>query len=468
MKASAKTYMTAGVALVGAGVIAASPVTPTPANSEDATRSHEVALMAATQTQREIDAAMALLEGFEPGGAVEAFINGTLEAFNKPGPVPYDPVTGPIDGLSRIGQGFAASGLRLGATALAPLRLIELGQAIADGNGTEGFAALVENIVDAPLWVVDPALYGLRDALPAPLGGPDGVIENFRNQLWKLTEEINAGLQDPGAAVQGFVKQTIEAFERPGPVAYEEVTGPIDGLSRVAEGAIATVLRIATATVLGPVGVVQAAAAFAQGDTDKALAAVENLVDGPLWAVDPALYGLRDALPAPLGGPKAFVENFRNGLWSGTERINGAIRDVVDREATEGRTEFSESPANSVPDENADLVSLSQQEQPKKTEQDSRRLSGLLPKNLVPKQQKQSPARNVLRTSLDFSRGAKTGTQAPTREAGEEDVTVAPPTDTDPAGAGATDAGNDNGDGNTGNDAGGDAGGEKSKGSNTK
>ncbi|KUI10324.1 hypothetical protein AU190_19435 [Mycolicibacterium acapulense] len=447
MKASAKKYVTTGVALVGAGVIAAGPIAPAPANTVAESRSHNVALMAAntSEIQRQFEAQQALLEIFAPGAALEDFIEGTLAAFNRSGAEgvrDYRPVTG-FDSVGRIGQGFAASALRIGSTALAPLTLIELAQAISDGGDGGGFEAFVKNIVDAPLWTIDPALFALRDALPAPLGGPGGLVMTVRDQLYRLTLEINEGLQDPGALVQRFVEGTIEAFERPGPVAYDEVAGPIDAFSRVTQGAIASTLRLAAAAVLGPVGVVQAVAAVAQGDTEAALTAVENIVDGPLWVADPALYGLRDALPAPIGGPGNLVENFRNGLWSATERINGSIRDIVVRDEAPAEQEeaplqsgdqsvagvAAEAPKVSPQDEpvenktelRAEQGSERLSEQPKPAKQERKPLRDLLPKKLQPKKPSD---RNLLRPSANFSPGAPTGTQAPTGEGAKEVVDV--------------------------------------------
>ena len=462
MKSSTKKCMTAGVALVGAGVIAAGPVAPPPANIADDSRSYQIALTAAAQTdiQDQIEATRALLEGFPSGGLLEDFIQGTLDAYNRPGAESvnnYKPVTG-LDSFGRIGQGVAASGLRLGATALAPLRLIELAQAISEGKGAEGFEALVANIVDAPLWVIDPALFALRDALPAPLGGPDGLVMTIRHQLYLLTAEINDGLTDPGAVAQRFVEGTIEAFERPGPVGYVPVNGPIDAFSRVTEGTIASALRLAAAAVLGPVGVIQVAAAVAQGDTAGALKAVENLVDGPLWVADPVLYGLRDAVPAPLGGEKNLIENFRNGLWSATERINGTIEDVVVRNdapaGPEVTTMMTDEQQVAVLTADARKASLPEEpvaknetapkqgsEESKPVKQERRGFSGLPGKKLL--QGKQPSARDLVRPSQRFSPGAKTGTQTPTGEGAKEngeieiskkpETTVSAPTDTTPA-----------------------------------
>jgi hypothetical protein len=84
-------------------------------------------------------------------------------------------------------EGLGASGLRLLATAvLGPTRLA----ALAEG-GPEALADLIENSVDAPLWIADPLLYGLRDA--APEGLQDGITD-FRDNLWRLTEQINDAL----------------------------------------------------------------------------------------------------------------------------------------------------------------------------------------------------------------------------------------------------------------------------------
>ncbi|MGV0788569.1 hypothetical protein ABQF33_16800 [Mycolicibacterium sp. XJ2] len=485
MEASAKKYVTTGVALVGAGVIAAGPITPAPANTVAERRSHDVALMAANtnEIQRQFEAQRALLETFAPGAALEDFIEGTLAAFNRSGAEgvrDYRPVTG-FDSVGRIGQGFAASALRIGSTALAPLTLIELAQAISEGGDAGGFEAFVKNIADAPLWAIDPALFALRDALPAPLGGPDGLVATIRDQLYRLTLEINEGLQDPGALVQRFVDGTIEAFERPGPVAYEEVTGPIDAFSRVTQGAIASTLRLAAAAVLGPVGVVQVVAAVAQGDAEAALAAVENIVDGPLYVADPALYGLRDALPAPIGGPGNLVENFRNGLWSATERINGSIRDIVVRDEAPAEQEeaplragdqrvagiAAEAPKVSLQDErpiekktelSAEQGSDQPSEQPKPAKQETKRLSELLPRKLQPKK---PSGRNLLRPSANFSPGANIGTQAPTGEGAQEvvevdvpkkkETTVATPTGTTQGSETTTNPG-DNGAGDGGDD----------------
>ncbi|WP_245234059.1 PE-PPE domain-containing protein [Mycobacterium sp. PS03-16] len=121
----------------------------------------------------------------------EVVANTLYEAFERQAPVGYTPSTGPVDSAFDVAEGLGASGLRLlAASVLGPTRLL----ALAEG-GPEALADLIENTVDTPLWVADPALYGLRDALPEALGGgADGSIEDFRDRIWALTEEINEAL----------------------------------------------------------------------------------------------------------------------------------------------------------------------------------------------------------------------------------------------------------------------------------
>jgi hypothetical protein len=109
---------------------------------------------------------------------------------------------------SEAAEGAIASGMRLiAATVLTPLRFVALAGAIAEGNGVEGLSDLITNLVDGPLWVADPVLYGLRDALPAPFGGPGELVENLRNAIWAATEQINTVveslLRTPGTPPSG-------------------------------------------------------------------------------------------------------------------------------------------------------------------------------------------------------------------------------------------------------------------------
>jgi hypothetical protein len=469
MQVNLKSYVTAGVAVVGAGAIAMTPIAPPPDTFESASRTHEVNLLASTQVtaaNQALATQLALLQSGDPVSVLRAFIEGTLAQYAAPGNRRYAPATEPIDGSVHIGEGVAASGLRFGdALIRTPLRFAGLVPAFAEGNGQQAFADLIVNLVDGPLWVVDPVLYSLRDALPAPLGGPGGFVETFRNQIWSGTEEVNSILADPAAALQSFIDGTLYQYGAPGPRPYAPQFGPIGDLGHIAEGAIATGLRLAAAAVLTPLSFIQLAGAVVEGKGPETIAGlIANIVDGPLWAADPALYFLRDALPAPLGGPGELVENFRNGIWSGTEQINAAVRSILGLPATpsagaglrtaddSSSNKRSESYITSIPDTQAQLVKQQDDQPQEKLQQDPpaggagvANEAGAPTGNADPVIRTNPPAppaakpvliteklkkleRNLVRGSLNFStRGKATGTQGATGDGVDVITTDTPP-----------------------------------------
>lgn len=368
MKANVKSYMTAGVAIVGAGAIAMTPIAPPPAAPNSGIRTYEVSLTAMSEAAeaRQQQFALASMSGGDPFAGLMDFIEGSVAAWKAPGPRPYVPVHGLIDGLGHIGQGVVATGLRLGETAIiTPLRFLALAGAFAGGTGPQAVKDLVANLVDGPLWVADPVFYALRDALPAPLGGPGGLIEQFRNGIWAGTQEINAFILDPGAAVRAFVEGTMAAYKAPGPRPYVPVGGPFDGMARVVEGSIATGMRFIEASIVTPLRVLALAGQIAEGNGVVALRElITNIVDGPLWVVDPVLYGLRDAVPAVFGGgPGHLIEQFRNGLWQLTERINEVVTSLLQTPPTAPPASGlvgpeSESSISSIPDLQVRVLNL--------------------------------------------------------------------------------------------------------------
>lgn len=63
--------------------------------------------------------------------------------------------------------------------------------------------------------------------------------------------------------------------------------------------------RSVTGLVSTPVGLATAAIALAQGGPDQTAAAydiLKEIVDGPMWAADPAIYAFDDLLSSPIGG----------------------------------------------------------------------------------------------------------------------------------------------------------------------
>lgn len=301
--------MTTGVALAGASVIVVTPIAPAP---------QDITIGAGDTASVQLTAGNYFFERLG-----QSLDNTLYNAFERPAPVSYVPSNGPIDAAFTIGEGFGATALRLlAAGVLGPLSLLEL------ADGIPGLESFIVNTVDAPLWIADPLLYGLRDALPIVLGGgAGGTVEQFRNAIWSLTEEINdfiLGLPNynPIEAIEAAIAETLYiAFDRPAPVPYTQPGGPIDALFSAGEGFVASGLRLAVATVFGPLRLLELGNGLA-GLEDF----IVNTVDAPLWIADPILYGLRDALPVALGGgANGAIENLRDGIWQLTEDINDAI-----------------------------------------------------------------------------------------------------------------------------------------------
>lgn len=314
-----KSYLSAGVALVGAGVIAAAPVAPpidpAPVNPA-AVAQHDVALTA--------------IELPDPITWFEQFIDGVLWAYGASAPRPYHEVTGGlIPRAEYITQGVLASGLRFGAgLAELPGGIGALINAIIQGQGEIALQLFIANLIDAPLWVADPTLYGLRDALPAVLGGGEaGFFAALRHQLYLLRNEIKDVVFDPIGSVENFIEGIIADVTRPGPWPPDPSTGPLDSVTKLTQGVIATAVRLAAAIVLTPLRGVELVQGVLAGDGPQALSNfISAIIDGPLWVADPVFYELRDTVPGPAGGAGGFIEVFRNGIWSLNKEIEQTIQ----------------------------------------------------------------------------------------------------------------------------------------------
>ena len=87
---------------------------------------------------------------------------------------------------------MVATGLRAAESATTtPQRVAEFANAVAQGNFSEAVVDLVSSAVNGPLWVADPLLYGLRDALPPPLQ-PEDLVGNLRTNIDNAAAQIEA------------------------------------------------------------------------------------------------------------------------------------------------------------------------------------------------------------------------------------------------------------------------------------
>jgi hypothetical protein len=248
--------VTAGVALVGAGVMA---VTPAPQQAPEVLRSvnADVALAAA--------------------------------------PEPYSQSVPELLALSaqRTVTGLASAPVGLATSAIA----------LAQGQSPAAQAILKE-IVDGPQWAADPAIYALDDLLPTPLGGDakndptqpdaDSAISQFRaDVLIAARDDVNEAIADAlgvGPATQP---------------AGNEVS-PTYAAARLGAGFAVSGVRAAQSAVTAPLGLVAVAQGLQKrldggGNTDLYLA-LQAYIDGPNYVTDPIVFAADDAMPTAAGG----------------------------------------------------------------------------------------------------------------------------------------------------------------------
>ncbi len=251
MKERVQGAVTAGVALVGAGVMA---VTPAVQQAPEALRSATADIELAAQLN-----------------------------------------DGPAANLALSGQRLVES------LASAPLGLIPAAQAVAEGDN-DALYAVLKQYVDGGLYVADPAIFALDDLLPAPLGGdPDNVqeqpgeslITQFRAfQLIAARDDINAALRD-SLGVTGAT-----------PPAGDDVT-PVYAVARIGGGLAASAQRAATSAVTAPLGLVAVAEGLQQsfeGNNTPLYQALQAYIDAPNYVADPIVFAVDDVLPQPIGG----------------------------------------------------------------------------------------------------------------------------------------------------------------------
>lgn len=243
MNSRVSSGLTACVAMVGAGAIAITPVvasTPTP--------------------PRVVDAQAALMADFT--------------------------------GMNQAGLAFLAAQRLADQLVQAPFVPLVLAAQLAAGDNARLYSQ-IRQIVDSPVYVADPVIEAIAITLPEGFGGGsdhvtntsagDGAFMQFRNnELLGFRDAVNA--QVAGAlGVSPTVLNDNYAAE-------------------LAGGVQESAVRSVNGVVLGAVGLVAVAQAVASGDNLEVYKAVKEYIDAPMWAADPAIEGLAEALPVSLGG----------------------------------------------------------------------------------------------------------------------------------------------------------------------
>ena len=269
--------ITAGMALVGAGAMAVTPV---------AQQAPEVLRSASADV------------------ALAAALNGT-----------------PAENLALSAQ-HIATGL-VGAPIGLATAVIALAQG-GPGNNAAA-AAILKEIVDGPLWAADPAIYALDDLLPAPVGGSPGnvqeergksLITQFRaDQLIAARNDINEAIHDA----------LIVDPENEQPAGNE--VSPTYAAARLGAGLAVSGVRAAQSAVTAPLGLVAVAQGLQKsldgdGNTDLYLA-LQAYIDAPNYVTDPIVFAADDVAPKPVGGDP--VTDPRNMNQSEITRLRGNV-----------------------------------------------------------------------------------------------------------------------------------------------
>jgi len=360
VRAHFNAFVTSGVAIVGAGIIATpSLITAPPADilvRADANTSHAVNLAAdadALQLQEQFDALLAATDLIERIQQAVGYI--IREGFGS-GFDPHEPADDPIDGTFRLIEGFGASAVRTArGAALLPLGVIAALQAVAEGGDpAEALAQFIRQVIDGPGWAVNPILYALRDTLIEPLGGDPGFFADVQFGLAQagtaLGDVIVALLGLDDSDVIGRIQEAVDRIFKDGFGSGFEGHRPaedvVDGFFRLTEGFGAAAVRTVYGAALLPLGLIDVAATVVDGgDTRAALADfITQTVHGPSWAINPVLFALRDALIEPLGGKTGVFADVQNRLQSASKDVGAAIVSLLglDAAAAEGNSTGSQ------------------------------------------------------------------------------------------------------------------------------
>ncbi len=276
--------ITAGMALVGAGVVAAMPV---------AQQAPEV------------------LRSAEANVQLAAALTGT-----------------PAENLSLSAQRTVT------ALVGAPVGVAAAAAALAQGGPTNNAiaAAILKEVVDGPLFAADPAIYALDDLLPAPVGGSPGNVQEERG-----TSLITQFRADQLIAARDDINEAIRDSLGVGPATQppgNEVS-PTYAAARIGGGLAVSAQRAVTSAVTAPLGLVGVAqglqTSFETGNNKPLYLALQAYIDAPNYVTDPIVFAADDVLPQPIGGDPQTNPAQMNG--SEISRLRGNVllapRDAV-------------------------------------------------------------------------------------------------------------------------------------------
>lgn len=197
-----------------------------------------------------------------------------------------------FEGKDQIALTIIAGERLVDQFAQAPLTPFVLAAQLAGGDNERLFSQ-IRQIVDSPTYVTDPLIEAIAITLPEEFGGGsdhvtntsagDGAFMQFRNnELLGLRDDINTQFAQ------------VLNVDKPWP--------NDNYVAALAAGLQESAVRSVNGVLLGAAGLVTVAQAMASGDNLQVYKAVKEYIDAPMWAADPAIEGLAEALPDSLGG----------------------------------------------------------------------------------------------------------------------------------------------------------------------
>ena len=253
MRTNARPLATAGVAIVGAGLLAVTPIT--------ATNGDTMALRASDQS-------VALTAAFSPTASPESLLSMTAGRL-----------------LEQIRQAPLVPTVMLLA---------------AVGGDTQRLYSQTRQVIDMPLYVLDPTFEAVANGLPAGIGGGtdhdtsltagDGEIMKFRNQIQAAQTELRNGIADSLGVVPGGTL---------GDTNYAWTASNLLLKSGIDSASLAVQI---------PMALVKLTEAVVSGESaENVYKIARDIVDGPQWAIDSGIDGVATILPKSLGGGTDYV-----------------------------------------------------------------------------------------------------------------------------------------------------------------
>ncbi|MFZ0834704.1 MAG: hypothetical protein WAM92_16845 [Mycobacterium sp.] len=102
-----------------------------------------------------------------------------------------DPLGDAIEAFVGVAKGLGQSSVNaIEGSLLAPVSVVLLAAAVIQGKDTEA-DYLVQQMIDAPLWIAKPTLDALANPkVPAPIGGPNGLAAKVFDQAYDVRQAV--------------------------------------------------------------------------------------------------------------------------------------------------------------------------------------------------------------------------------------------------------------------------------------